>query len=104
MERIKSINQLKKGDKFYLIDGSSEVVTKWYEFLCIHPHNPSYILAIDRLTQDAPKLYINDILGGPYYMGDFDASFVKRERLKKLQQEVSKLSEELLKRECQMCP
>lgn len=94
MERLKNINQLQKGDKFYLIDGSEYL--KWYEFLCIHPHNSAYILAIEEWTQNAPKLYINDLLSQPYYIGEFDSSFVKRERLKVLQKEVQELSEELL--------
>lgn len=90
MEKLTDINQLKRGDRFTHInaDGFTE-----YEFLCIHPHNPAYILAIDGLTQDAPKLYINDIVkeNSGYYVGKYDSEFVTKKRIELLKERISRL-------------
>lgn len=94
MEKLTDINQLKRGDRFTHInaDGFNE-----YEFLCIHPHNPAYILAIDGLTQNAPKLYINDIVkeNSNYYVGKFDSEFVTKKRIEILKERISRLENRL---------
>jgi hypothetical protein len=94
MEKLTDISQLKQGDRFTHIgaDGFNE-----YEFLCIHPHNPAYILAIDGLTQNAPKLYINDILeyNSGYYVGKFDSEFVTKKRIEMLKERISRLENRL---------
>lgn len=97
MERLTNISeQLKSGDKFYLIDGEN---FHQYEYLCVHPHNRNYILALDYITQDAKKLYINKLLEEKYYVGEYDNAFIKREELKYHQKEVTRLSNELLSME-----
>ena len=48
MERLTNIEQLKKGVKFYIISGE-EIHS--YEYLCVHPYNESYILAIASLPR-----------------------------------------------------
>lgn len=94
MERLTNISeQLKLGDRFYLIDGENFYQ---YEYLCVHPHNRNYILAVDYITQDAKKLYINRLLEGKYYVGTLDKTFVKREELKYHQKKTKELSDELL--------
>ena len=94
MEKLTNISQLKQGDRFTHIDadGFNE-----YEFLCIHPHNPAYILAIDGLTQDAPKLYIKDIVkdNSGYYFGTFDSHFVNRKHIDFLKERISHLENRL---------
>lgn len=94
MEKLTDITQLKQGDKFTHIDadGFNE-----YEFLCVHPHNPSYILAINGLTQDAPKLYVNDILkcNSGYYVGKFDSEFVTKKRIEILKERINHLESRL---------
>ena len=87
MEKLTYISQLRPGDRFTHIDadGFNE-----YEFLCVHPHNPAYILAIDGLTQNAPKLYINNIVkeNSGYYVGKFDSEFVTKKRIEFLKERV----------------
>lgn len=94
MEKLTDISQLKQGDRFTRIDadGFNE-----YEFLCVHPHNPAYILAIDEVTQDAPKLYINNIVkeNSNYYVGTFDCDFVNRKRIGFLKERISHLESRL---------
>lgn len=94
MEKLTSISQLKQGDRFTHIDANG---FKEYEFLCIHPHNPSYILAIDGLTQDAPKLYIYEILkyNSGYYVGTYDHEFVTKKRIELLKERISRLENRL---------
>lgn len=60
MERLIDINQLSKGTKFSVIEGDK--VTS-YEFVCIHPHNDKYIIALEGLSQKAERLYIPYICG-----------------------------------------
>lgn len=78
MEKITSREQLKPGTSFFLIE--NDTVTG-YEVVGDHPHNPAYILALDTLTQDAPKLYIPKILNGNYYLGPYDSLFVREKEL-----------------------
>lgn len=94
MEKLTDINQLKPGDKFTYIDAYS---FKEYEFLCVHPHNQKYILAIDGFTKDAPKLYINDIVkeNSGYYLGAFDREFVTQTRIELLKQHIQHLEARL---------
>lgn len=94
MEKLTDISQLKQGDSFIHIDadGFNE-----YEFLCIHPHNPEYILAIDEWTQNAPKLYIKNIVkeNSGYYFGTYDSNFVTRKRIDFLKERISHLENRL---------
>lgn len=94
MEKLTDITQLKQGDRFTHIDADG---FKEYEFLCIHPHNPAYILAIDGLTQDAPKLYVYEILkyNSGYYVGRFDHEFVTKKRIELLKERISRLENRL---------
>lgn len=94
MEKLTDISQLKQGDRFTHIDadGFNE-----YEFLCVHPHNPAYILAIDGLTQNAPKFYINNIVkeNSNYYVGTYDSAFVTKKRIELLKERISRLENRL---------
>lgn len=94
MEKLTDITQLKPGDRFTHIDadGFNE-----YEFLCVHPHNPAYILAISGLTQDAPKLYINNIVkeNSGYYVGKYDSEFVTKKRIECLKERIKHLENRL---------
>lgn len=55
------MEQLKPGTDIHIFQ-NGEIRT--YTFLCIHPKNERYLLALNHLTQDADKLYI------PYILGD----------------------------------
>ena len=94
MEKLTDISQLKQGYRFTHIDADG---INEYEFLCIHPHNPAYILAIDGLTQNAPKLYIKDIVkeDSGYYFGTFDSDFVNRKHIDFLKERISRLENRL---------
>jgi hypothetical protein len=78
MEKITSREQLKPGVTFFLIE--DDKVTG-YEVVGDHPHNPAYILAIEALTQNAPKLYVPNLISGEYYLGPYDSLFVQEKEL-----------------------
>lgn len=96
MERLVDVKVLKPGDKFCYINGEECIE---YEYLCVHPHNPAYIIAINSLTQNGDKLYSRNLLEKPYYLGAFDRDFVLREELKYHQDRVTSISNLLLSRE-----
>lgn len=78
MEELKNIEQLNSCKNFIIING--ENVTA-YEFLCIHPHNDKYILALEKSSMEGKKLYIPNLLGettfhGEVYVGDFNSKFI----------------------------
>lgn len=93
MEKLKSLDQLKHGDRITMIDGER---VEWYEYLGLHPHNNNYIFVLDGIMQDGKKLYINNILNTKYYVGTFDRKFILRERLKYHQEKAKKLAEEIM--------
>lgn len=104
MEKLTNINQLRKGTKFTIM--YDDKCTN-YEFLCIHPHNSKYILAIESLSQEGKMLYIKNLLGettiqGDVYVGDFDSLFINQKRLEYHQKEVEfytkRIQEELTSR------
>ena len=96
MERLVDVKVLKPGDKFCYINGEECIE---YEYLCVHPHNSAYIIAINSLTQNGDKLYSRNLLEKPYYLGAFDRDFVLREELKYHQDRVTSISNLLLSRE-----
>lgn len=78
MEKLKTIEQFQSCKSFVVIDG--ERVTA-YEFLCIHPHNKNYILALEKCSMEGKKLYIPNLLGvttshGEVYVGEYDSMFI----------------------------
>lgn len=78
MEELKNIEQLNSCKNFIIING--ENVTE-YEFLCIHPYNAEYILALETYSMEGKKLYIPNLLcetvsHGEVYVGNFDSKFV----------------------------
>lgn len=78
MEKLRSIEQFKSCKNFVIINGENVTM---YEFLCIHPHNENYILALERSSMEGKKLYIPNLLGetiyhGEAYVGEFDSKFI----------------------------
>lgn len=92
MEKITSREQLKPGIDFYHIDGDELTC---YKMLCDHPDNPAYILAIEGLTKNAPKLYVPNLLNGDYYLGPFDSQFIEEKQLEYYQGRVSRTMERI---------
>lgn len=92
MERLNNISQLKKGVRFYIVYKDK---ISGYEFLCVHPHNENYILALDIITQDAPKLYIPTLLGGEVYVGEYDSKFFLKIEIEYHKKEISSLKERI---------
>lgn len=104
MEKLTTIDQLKRGTRFMVFrDGECT----HYEFLCYHPHNSNYIIAIESCSQEGRKLYIPNLLGETeaishpqVYVGEYDSIFVcglqyeyhkrKAEHWKKRQEEFIK--------------
>lgn len=79
MERLERIEQLKKGIKFHVMN--RDIITS-YEFLCIHPHNESYILAIESMSQDAKKMHIKSLMEyAEVYIGDYEVSFFREKEI-----------------------
>lgn len=78
MEKLRTIEQFKAGENFVIING--ENVTR-YEFLCVHPHNENYILALEKSSMEGRKLYIPNLLGetiyhGEVYIGKYDSILI----------------------------
>lgn len=92
MEKITSKEQLTPGTDFYHIYADQLTC---YRVLCVHPDNPAYILAIEGLTKDAPKLYIPNLLNGDYYLGPYDSSFVEEKRLEYYQRRANRAMERI---------
>ena len=85
MEKLTNIDQLQPGTHFIVVDdsefGNCEVIN--YEFLCIHPRNSRYILAIESLSQEREVLLIDNLLGKTIhhpkvYVGEFDQLFINK--------------------------
>ena len=94
MERITNINELKKGDKFLYCHNDTTI---GYTFLCEHPDNENYIIAINSRTKEGDKLYKPNVLSQPYYIGGYDPKFVLEQRLKYYKECVAD-TEEMLKK------
>lgn len=80
MEKLTSINQLKVGEKFYVV---SDGKVLGYKFLCVHPENCKYILALDDIEKEGKKLYIPNLIGETVshpevYIGEYDSVFMLR--------------------------
>lgn len=88
MEKLKGISQLTEDCTITLIKGGQ--VQNW-KFLMIHPHNDSYILAINASTGNADKLYISNLFEENYYVGMYDSVFVLNERIKQYEKKIERL-------------
>ena len=60
MKKLTEIKQLSQGTKFSVIKGDK--VTN-YEFVCMHPNNNKYIIALDVFSQKVETLHIPYICG-----------------------------------------
>jgi len=54
-QQITNIEQLKKGDKIWII--GPDGLIKIMEFVCIHPHNPEYSIFLNSCYDGMPKFY-----------------------------------------------
>lgn len=76
MEKLKDIEQLKTNKRFIIIAGETALQ---YDFICIHPYNDSYIIAIDMFGEPV-RLYIPNLLdestSQQIYVGDWDEEFI----------------------------
>lgn len=78
MEKFTNINQLMSGKKFYVLSEGKVIL---YKFLCIHPENDKYILALDDIEKEGKKLFIPNLLGETIshpevYVGEYDSAFI----------------------------
>lgn len=102
MEKFTDINQLKPGTQFIVIDGDE---VTFYEFLCVHPKHPKYILALESCSQDGKKLYVPELLNQPpferpfrcAYVGEWDDEFVINKQIEFHNRSIAKLEERLNK-------
>lgn len=92
MEKIKNINQLKPGTHFFIVRGDE---ITGYEYLCVHPHNETYILALNSFTQEGEKHYIPQLLKGEVYVGNYDTKFFTELRIKYYKREIERLEQRL---------
>lgn len=75
MEKLTSIDQLTTGVMLYIFNDGKKT---GYEFLCVHPTNYKYILALDDTEREGKKLYIPYLLGetasapDAVYIGKYD--------------------------------
>lgn len=73
MEILKDITQLSKGCSVTFIK-NDEVQN--YEYLMIHPHSETYFLFLENWSQEVVRIHVNKLLGGDYYVGEYDSIFV----------------------------
>lgn len=68
MKRITNINQLKPGDKIFIVnqDGSLEIL----EFRELHPHHDSYSLFLNQNKDGMSKFYNKTLENEEYYLYD----------------------------------
>lgn len=104
MEKLTNIKQLQPGTPFTIVQ-NGEITN--YEFLCIHPHNSKYILAIESLSQEGKKLFIDNLLGKTIshpkvYVGKFDLLLMNKLRLEYHKEEVEYWTKRVQEEELKM--
>lgn len=77
--RLTDIEQLTDGVSFHNTTTDGQVIS--YNFLCIHPHNKNYIIAINRLTANGDKIYIPNLFIDEYWVGEYDSDFFTKKRI-----------------------
>lgn len=77
--RLTNIKQLTNGVSFHRITTDGQVIS--YDFLCIHPHNKNYIIAINRLTANGDKIYTPNLFKEEYWVGEYDSNFFTKKRI-----------------------
>lgn len=77
--RLTNIKQLTDGVSFHCTTTDGQVIS--YDFLCIHPHNENYIIAINRLTANGDKIYIPNLFKEEYWVGKYDSNFFTKKRI-----------------------
>lgn len=82
---------LKAGDKFVDIENGE---AKYYEFLMIHPHNDSYILALDDVQQEGKKIYIPTLIGGGFF-SDYTIDEVNQKKIEQLEAKISRIKKRI---------
>lgn len=92
MEKLIDIKQLSKGVKFHVIY-AEKVIS--YKFLCVHPDNEQYIIAINNLTKNGDKIYIAELLQTDCWVGDFDAIFFLEKEIEYHKKQIEILKERI---------
>jgi hypothetical protein len=82
---------LKAGDKFVGIENGE---AKYYEFLMIHPHNDSYILALDNVVQEGKKIYIPTLIGGGFFF-DYTIDEVNQKKIEQLEAKILRIKKRI---------
>ena len=90
--KLTDISDLTVGTKFHIVEGDN---IETYEFLCVHPHNERYVLAINNTTQDAPKLYIPTLLNSEVYVGEYDNNFFCNLRIEYLKKQIDNVKKRI---------
>ncbi len=68
MKRIKNIKELPFGTEIVRLNGGN---VDYYEFLMVHPHNDSYVLLLESLSQEAKKFYIPRVDNSDEWQTDY---------------------------------
>lgn len=97
LKKLTNINQLKKGQPFHHTTNDGKVTS--YEFICIHPKNEGYILALNLFTQNGDKIYIPNLYKEEYWVGEYDNNFFTQKRIEYHQRMIKCLEERLNKNE-----
>lgn len=92
LTKLTDISELTVGTEFHIVEGDK---VETYEFLCIHPHNDKYVLAIKNITQDASKLYIPTLLNSEVYVGRYNDNFFCNLRMEYLKKEIDDLRKQM---------
>ena len=90
---VEDIKNFKQGDKLVQVVDSN---VEYWEFLMVHPHNSSYVLLLNNLSQDAFKFYIPNLINSNFY-NEYDLKEVYKIRIEELKREMVSC-EETIKR------
>lgn len=99
--RLTDIKQLTKGVSFHRTTTDGQVIS--YDFLCIHPHNENYIIAINRLNANGDKIYIPNLFDQEYWVGDYNSNFFTKKRIEYHERMIKLLKEMLTENNEESC-
>lgn len=94
MKEIVDVKELKIDEKVISMCGDE---VRFYRFYGVHPHNETYVLMIDELSQNALKFYIPTIIGDSdtTWYHDYTLSDICKKRIEYHQREILRISKQL---------
>lgn len=92
MKQITNISELTPGTPIAQLRGDTCV---FWEYLCVHPKNPGYVLLIEGTTQNATKQYIPNLLNSREWQIDYTFEEILEKQRDWYLDQVDKLNERI---------